>query len=144
VDPTVLGILGEPDVGCLDAYSLAHFTGGFLLDQQFGNDAFLPSMAALVGWELIEPLVWPGYAETDLNVQCDLLLGVLGWMWAAPLKGRAHLPDAYPPPAIDAQDRKRPPDESPCPHAPALLKPTRPPPSVAWGPSDRPVSRTST
>ncbi|HUU83150.1 MAG TPA: hypothetical protein VM243_06560 [Phycisphaerae bacterium] len=69
---------GDTDVGCADHWSLAHFGSGVLLGPTFGDDSFAPSMAVLVGWEIIEPSMWPG--ETAQNQVCDIGWGGLGWL----------------------------------------------------------------
>ena len=49
-----------------------------LLGEALGEEGFLPSMAALIGWEAVEPSFWPG--ETAHNQVCDIAVGGLGWL----------------------------------------------------------------
>ncbi len=73
---------GAANVGCLDQWSLAHLESGMLLGEALGEDNLWPSMAALVGWEIVEPSVWHGEGETAQNQCCDVLVGGLGWSLA--------------------------------------------------------------
>jgi hypothetical protein len=34
----------------------------------------------LTGYEVVEPQVWPGFNESELNQRCDVVVGSLGWL----------------------------------------------------------------
>jgi len=66
------------DLACLDHWSVGHFDSGVALGGILGRDSFGLSLAALVGWEVFEPSVWPG--ESAQNQYCDIVVGGLGWV----------------------------------------------------------------
>lgn len=72
---------GGIDKACADAWSLAHLASGALLSEALGPDSFGQSVAAVVGWEVLEPWVWPDWYETGVNQGCDVIAGVIGWLW---------------------------------------------------------------
>lgn len=68
---------------CLDRWSLLHFGAGYALSQQLGDRHFIPGLGLLFGYELIEPEFWPGYNESELNRNCDVVVGAIGWAASA-------------------------------------------------------------
>ena len=64
---------------CLDAWSLAHAASGAaigeVLDEQ--SNGFAKGVAALFGWEIIEPHIWPGWNESGRNQVCDIVVGTI-------------------------------------------------------------------
>ena len=77
-DPAVVST--SADQTCLDAWSYVHFGSGFALGDQLGTEDFTPTSFLLVLWEIVEPSIWPGYAETPENIGCDLVFGSFGWL----------------------------------------------------------------
>ncbi|UCG16477.1 MAG: hypothetical protein JSV19_00260 [Phycisphaerales bacterium] len=69
------------DKACADPWSLVHVASGALLSNRLGPDSFEQCVAAVVGWEVIEPWVWPNWYETSVNQGCDVIAGVVGWLW---------------------------------------------------------------
>ena len=69
------------DKACADSWSLVHLASGAMLRDRLGPDSFDQCAVAVIGWEVIEPWVWPNWYETGLNQGCDIIAGVVGWLW---------------------------------------------------------------
>ncbi len=70
------------DIDCVDVWSFVHFTSGYLLGLAIDSDSFVPTYAALLGWELLESSIWPGWGESEVNQHCDMYAGSYGWLIA--------------------------------------------------------------
>ena len=79
-DPEVLpeGVIQEHE--CLDLWAVVHFASGYLIADQFGVESFFDTLALLTAYEVAEPQFWPYWGENQLNQQCDILFGQLGWL----------------------------------------------------------------
>jgi hypothetical protein len=64
---------------CLDAWSLAHAVSGAAIGEVLNDqsDGFAKGLAALVGWEFVEPHIWPGWNESGRNQVCDIVIGTI-------------------------------------------------------------------
>ena len=71
-------VAGEP--ACLDLWSLVHAATGALFAAELGDDSCGPTLAALTGFEIIEPYIWPNWNESELNQECDIVVGMTGWL----------------------------------------------------------------
>ena len=65
---------------CLDLWSLVHFTSGYLVGTQLGEENFVPTVGILSGYEVLEREIWPEFDESLLNQRCDVVVGSIGWM----------------------------------------------------------------
>ncbi len=74
-----------PETTCFDFWSIVHFYSGYLIGGRLGSDRLADSAGLLILYEGAEPLFWPGFAENDLNQNCDVVIGTLG---AAAAHGR--------------------------------------------------------
>ncbi len=81
-------LVGGEDKGCLDFWTIVHFFSGYSLGVAGEEKSFLPALVILWGYEVIEPDVWPGWFETEINQECDILVGWLGWAMGASEEGR--------------------------------------------------------
>jgi len=70
------------DIDCIDVWSFVHFTSGYLLGLAIDADSFIPTYVALMGWELFESGIWPGWGESEVNQHCDMYAGSYGWLIA--------------------------------------------------------------
>ena len=70
----------EGEAVCLDVWSVVHFATGIILADALGDDSFVPSLGLVTAWELTEPGFWPGWNESGLNQNCDIAVGMLGWL----------------------------------------------------------------
>jgi|GEM_PF-2308670 len=68
------------EAACLDLWSLVHFSSGYMLGDQLGDASFVPTFGLLSGYEVIERDVWPGFDESRLNQNCDIVVGSIGWL----------------------------------------------------------------
>lgn len=59
------------------SWGLIHAACGALLGK-LGADVKVALLAA-VGWELVEPLIWPGWDEGVVNQVSDVILLLAGW-----------------------------------------------------------------
>ena len=71
-------VAGEP--ACLDLWSLVHAATGALFAAELGDDSCGPTLAALTGFEIVEPYIWPNWNESELNQDCDIVVGMAGWL----------------------------------------------------------------
>ena len=80
-DPDVLppGIIQEHE--CTDFWSVVHLGSGYLLGRTLGDESFLESFLALTAYEILEPQFWPYWGENQINQECDIAAGALGWLW---------------------------------------------------------------
>lgn len=69
----------ETDPACLDLWSFVHFGSGYYLGGELRSDSFGPVVGLLTAYEFAEPHFWPDFSESELNQQCDVLVGALGW-----------------------------------------------------------------
>lgn len=69
------------DRACLDIWSLAHFAAGYYLGQELDDPGFVDIEILLIDFEFIEPHFWPGWDESMLNQNCDVVVGTLGWLF---------------------------------------------------------------
>lgn len=67
------------DQACLDLWSFVHFGSGYYLGEELGGDNFVPVVGLLTAYEFAEPHFWPGFDESEVNQQCDVFVGTLGW-----------------------------------------------------------------
>lgn len=84
------GTLGPPLVArddnvegvaaCLDLWSLVHFSSGTVLADFFDEDSFGPTLGLVTAYEVTEPHFWPGWNESELNQNCDIAVGMFGWL----------------------------------------------------------------
>jgi hypothetical protein len=40
----------------------------------------MPTLGLVTAWELAEPEFWPGWNESELNQDCDIIVGMFGWL----------------------------------------------------------------
>ncbi len=64
---------------CLDWWTFVHIGAGYYIGDQLDDDSFLPTVDLLTAYELTEPHFWPGFDESPLNQQCDVIVGAAGW-----------------------------------------------------------------
>lgn len=67
----------EEDQDPVDGWTLVHFTSGAILGAL--GVPFIPTLVILIGWEIIEPYIWPGWNESIENQIVDVIAGMLGW-----------------------------------------------------------------
>jgi len=72
-------LVGEVDVSAFDFWTGVHVVSGYILGDRLGDKSFVPTLAALVVWEVYEPDFWPGWRETPTNQAVDVVAGVAGW-----------------------------------------------------------------
>lgn len=65
---------------CLDIWSLVHFGSGSYLRSELGGDSFGPTLMLLAAYEAAEPEFWPAFNESRVNQQCDVVVGMCGWL----------------------------------------------------------------
>ena len=65
---------------CLDLWSLVHFESGYLLGSELGGNTFGPTLGILTAYEVVEPEFWPNSNESLVNQQCDIVVGMGGWL----------------------------------------------------------------
>ena len=70
----------EGEDACLDLWSLVHLGSGTILAEAIGDDSFMPTLGLVTAWELAEPEFWPGWNESELNQNCDIIVGMFGWL----------------------------------------------------------------
>ena len=82
-------LVGDPEVSaenvieeheCTDIWSFVHFGAGYLLGDRLGDDSLLDSLMILTLYEIIEPEFWPRFGENQINQECDIVAGALGWL----------------------------------------------------------------
>ena len=65
---------------CLDVWSLVHFESGYYLGSELSGDTFGPTLALVTAYEVAEPHFWPLWNESEVNQQCDIVVGMGGWL----------------------------------------------------------------
>ncbi len=73
-------VAGPLNTACLDDWSLVHLGTGVMLGQVLGKQGWEIAESMLLGWEVVEPHVWPGFDESLFNQQCDIVVGSLGYL----------------------------------------------------------------
>jgi hypothetical protein len=82
-------LVGDPEVSaenvieeheCVDLWSIVHFGSGYLLGDRLGENSLFNTLAILTVYEIIEPEFWPGFGENQINQECDIVAGALGWL----------------------------------------------------------------
>ena len=82
-DPDTLpeGVIEEKT--CVDFWAAVHIASGYYLGE-LGEDSFIDALLWLALYEVAEPQFWPRWGENQLNQQCDIVFGGLGWLtWYA-------------------------------------------------------------
>ena len=72
------GVVEEKE--CFDFWTSVHVISGYYLGEDLGEENFAASMLLLLGYELLEPALWPLFGESQLNQECDMAVGALGWL----------------------------------------------------------------
>ena len=68
---------GGEDQDAVDSWTLVHFTSGCVLGE-LGLD-FGTTLTLLILWEIVEPVIWPGWNESPENQVTDVVVGMIGW-----------------------------------------------------------------
>ena len=64
------GVVEEKE--CFDFWTSVHVISGYYLGEDLGEENFAASMLLLLGWPL--------FGESQLNQECDMAVGALGWL----------------------------------------------------------------
>ena len=82
-------MMGDPDVlpegviqehTCVDFWAFVHFGAGYWLRERLDQGSFVETFLILTGYEIAEPQFWPLWGENQVNQQCDIVAGQLGWV----------------------------------------------------------------
>ncbi len=61
----------------IDAWSFVHAASGATIGYVLNSNEFEKGLGLLIGWETIEPYVWPGWDEAPRNQISDVIIGML-------------------------------------------------------------------
>ncbi len=65
---------------CLDLWSLVHIGSGYALGYDLDDESPLLPLGLLIAYEGAEPWFWPGWNESQVNQNCDIAVGTLGYL----------------------------------------------------------------
>jgi len=82
LNPTLVAVNDNDteEDACLDLWTLVHVGSGYYIGTRLDEDSAVPTAVMLAGYEVLEPLFWPGFNESELNQSCDIVVGMLGWL----------------------------------------------------------------
>jgi len=80
-NPDEFASIDTVDKTCLDLWSLVHFGSGYYIGRGLDDEGVVDTVALLTAYEGFEPHFWPGADETQLNQECDIVVGTIGWLF---------------------------------------------------------------